>query len=180
MKKTSFIKLSEKLAPVIRKLSDVNINLLGRDTEVLKITKGTPDVYGVSEDTYSSEIINNIIIKYPLSEVEIFDETENTQSDTTSISLMDILPIEVMVRYEDSSIYPDIDVVGIESGDILVDILRDENNNKIPIRMEVKRLNGEFFGRDLVKRLYQCTLIRGTLDSTEAENLITEYISNFE
>jgi len=68
MAKTSFIKLSEKLAPVIRKLSDINIELLGRDTQVLKITKGaTPDMYGETEDSYSSEILNNVIIKYLLS-----------------------------------------------------------------------------------------------------------------
>ena len=179
MSKTPFSKLSEKLSPVIRKLSDINIELLGRDTQVLKITKGdTPDMYGVTSDVYSSEILNNVIIKYPLSEVEMFDSTHDNTSDVDSISLMDILPIEVMVRYQDSG-GVDTDVVGLEPADIIVDILRDEHDNKIPIRMEIKRIQGEFFGRDMVKRLYQATLTRGSYTS-EVESLITDYINNFE
>ncbi len=178
MRKTPFIKLSEKLAPVVRKLSDINIELLGRDTQVLKITKGsTPNIYGVTDDVYSSQILNNVIIKYPLSEVEMFDQTHDNTSDVDSISLMDILPIEIMVRYTDSG-GVDTDVVGLEPGDIIVDILRDEHSNKIPIRMEIKRIQGEFFGRDIVKRLYQATLTRGSY-TTEVEALITAYISSF-
>ncbi len=176
MKKTPFIKLSEKLAPLMRKLSDINIELLGRDTQVLKIIRGdTEDNYGVTDDSYSSEIINNAIVKYPLSEVEMFDQSPDDTSDTTSVSLMDILPIEIIVKYGGSNE----EVIGLEPEDILVDILRDEYNNKIPIRMEIKRLQGEFFGRDMVKRTYQATLVRGLFED-EVENLINNYIEGFE
>jgi hypothetical protein len=182
MNRTAFDKISKQISSkVLRPMQDVNVDIIGRECEVLKITQGVENVYGVTDgDTYSSEIINNVIIQYPLgTDIELFDQTENTQTDVTSINLMDILPIKVQIKFEQVDDRADTSVLGLEYGDILVDVLEDEQGNKIPIKIEIKQQIGGFNGRYIVKRIYEATLIRGTV-SSDVEALIADYIAAFE
>lgn len=165
--------LASALAPVIRDLSQINIDLMGTSTQILRLTMGDEDSYGYSEGTYHSEIINNVVLKYPLSEVEIFDETENQISQTTSLTLQEILPIEMIIPFTGTD---GIDPIGIEIDDIIVDVLKDEHGNKIPMVLSVKKIRAGFFGKYLVRKIFELSVVRGVL-ATALQTKIDAYVA---
>ena len=165
-------KLSNALAPVIRDLEDLNNDLLGTKVSLLRITKTKVNNYGDMTYSVESNFVNNVILKYPLSEVELFDVIRGQAIDTEAINLWEVLPIEMTVKFE--GVY-NVDPIVMNNGDILVNILKDENGEMIPIIMQVIRKMGQFFGKSLVRRKYELSLVTGTLDD-EVQKKIDEYI----
>lgn len=167
--------ISEKLAPVLRKLNDFNVlTLLGTECKILRITKTTPDVMGETKESVSTYVIDNVIIKHPYaSNVQMFESYNQVQKNiqTNSIDLWDILPITLKVP-----LYGNVETesVSIKRGDIIVEILKDENGNKIPLIMECTKLFGGLFIKQVVGKQYELTLYRGILSSS-----IREAVNNF-
>lgn len=160
-------KLTEKLAPVYRKLNDHTVgNLLGTECKVLRITKTTPDVMGETKESVSSTVIDNVIITHPYSSsVQLFETYNNitNQINTGSIDIWDVLPITMKIKLSgDTSTV----AVSVKRDDLIVEILTDQHGNKIPLIMQVTKVFGSFFAKTLIAQKYELTLYRGTLSTT--------------
>jgi len=70
------------------------------------------------------------------------------------------------------------DAVALTEGDIVVDVIRDEQGNKIAIRMEVEKIMGSFQGKQLIGRYAELSLSRKEYGTT-IETLITAFINSF-
>jgi len=171
MSRSPFSKIADDLAVIARKIQDVSIDILGQNVFFIRVTTGEEDDLGDRTDVYSSGIVNNCIINYPLTEAELFDASQNSQADASYISLEDLLPITLYTKFYGSG------VVGLEENDIIVDVLVDEQGNKIPVKLEVMRQRGAFQERYLYGRTYELSLIRGEID-TVVEESIDNYIAS--
>jgi hypothetical protein len=101
-------------------------------------------------------------------------ETYNTlqqQIQTGAIDLWDLLPIEMKVTLNDGNI--ETDAISIKRGDIIVEILKDENGNKIALIMECQKLFGSLFVKQVINKVYELTLYRGILSSSIREAINT-------
>ena len=169
-------KISKNLTPALRKLQDVNISILGSETQLLRVTKSAPDLRGQSKKEYKSDTIGNCIIKRPFgAEVEMFENWEEgaSQPESTAIDLWELLPIELYVVLNQDNT----DVVNnIKKGDLLIEVLRGVKNEKIPIIFTVSRIKGKFFVKELYKKYFELTLFRGNLNNT-IKSIIREYIN---
>lgn len=171
-------KISSKIAPIIRKLSDINIKkLLGTETQLLRIVTSEPNVMGEYDEQLEATIIENVLIKRPYASRVQMLQSLSEQNTTTvdGIDLWELLPIEVRVVFKgDYNVEP----VSLKKNDILVEILQDENNNPVPFIMEVTKVHGAFHNRYIVGKYYECCLYRGQI-SPEIQEKINEYLSNF-
>src|SRR5512147_1035959 len=96
-------KLSPVLAPLKRKLFDLNISLYGTKTQVLRILTGKLNNWGASTETFEQFVIDNAIVKHPWgNNIQIFGTfNQATMSyDTQAIDLWDLLPIEIRIPFE--------------------------------------------------------------------------------
>ena len=166
--------LSEKLSPVLRKLNDFNIKtLLGTECKILRITKTVADVMGETQESVASYILNNVIIKHPYaSNVQMFETYDgiNQQVNQGSIDIWDLLPIQLKVPLSGNI---DEEAIAIKRGDIIVEIIKDENGNKIPLIMECTKLFGSLFVKQVINKQYELTLYRGILSSSIREAINT-------
>lgn len=171
-------KLSSALAPTLRKLRDININATGMSTSVLRINPGILDKWGQSTtDELDKYVIANVVIKHPFSnKAQLFSQINNTeqQQDTTAIDLMEFLPIEVYFKFQGDY---DEEAIELKRGDLLVYMLRDEHNVKIPVILQITRIFGAFSTRYIVSKNAECTLWRGTLQD-DARAMIELYINS--
>jgi hypothetical protein len=172
-------KLSQALAPVNRKVSDINVGLFGTRVNLLRISKAIDtftgkkhNIFGDYEQQWGSTVLSNVVIKYPFDKVELFHKETNGTFQGTGIDLMEFLPITLDLQFygEFSE-----DPIVMKEGDLLVDVLFDENNNGMPMVMELKRLYGGFYGKDIVSKKAEMTLSRGAL-ATDIQNEIDIYI----
>lgn len=168
-----FQKIADATKESIRSIHDVKIDLVGSSIYYIRVTKGEEDSMGYYESTYSTGVIDNVIINYPINEVEMFDQTQNSDSDVDAVYLDEILPITILTRFAGSGILAD----GLEEGDILVDVIEDEHDGKIPIKLKVTKQVGGFNAKYLVTRTYELSLVRGLLDDA-VESAINDYIES--
>lgn len=162
-------------AEVLRKLQDVNIDVLGSKCQLLRIVQGTVDSMGDYEETIRSNLINNAIITRPFAgEVRMFGDydPDTMQLNSTALDLYEFLPITLKVRYDGD---PNTEAIALQKGDLLVEILVDEHKNKIPLIMEVTKLFGNFLGKHLAAKHYELTLYRGQIP-TQVKDYINRYI----
>jgi len=181
-KKSILDQISDKISPSIRRLKDIHVKLVGTKTNVIRITQTDVDLMGDKTFFYSGQVINNVIIRYPFTNVEMFGSKDTGQLDNTAIDLFDLLPISMVVPFEayvsgevltsGQSYVP----IEIDENDIIVDVLYDSNNNTIPLIMKVSRMYAGFFGKNQTNRKYELTLLRGQ-ESESIENVIHTYIS---
>lgn len=159
--------LSEKLAPIYRKLNDFHVNtLLGTECNVLRIRVSTPDVFDETEETVTSDIVSNVIITHPYSSsVQIYDYYNDVtkQVNSGAIDIWDVLPIILKVPFSGEE---DESSVSVKRGDIIVELLTDEHNNKIPLIMEVTKSFGSFHVKSMIAKKFEMTLYRGILSSS--------------
>ena len=174
MNKSIVDEISLKLSPVIRKLNDFHIRtLLGTECKILRITKTIADVMGETQESVSTYVLDNVIIKHPYaSNVQMFEtyDSINQQINTGSIDIWDLLPIELKIPLQGNI---ETEPVAVKRGDIIVEILKDENGNKIPLIMECTKLYGSLFVKNVINKKYELTLYRGILSSSirEAVNI---------
>jgi len=171
-------KLTTKLAPVYHKLNDHAVgNLLGTECKVLRITKTPIDVMGESRESVSASVIDNVIITHPYSgSVQLF-ETYNDitkQLNTGSIDIWDVLPITMKIKLSGDT---NNKAVAVKRDDLIIEILKDQHGNKIPLIMQVTKIFGSFFVKTLVAQKYELTLYRGALATsirTAIDNFLKE------
>lgn len=188
-------KLCEKLAPVYRKLHDLNAEtLLGTEAKVLRITTSAPDVMGDVEETFTTEVIDNAIIKHPFSSsVQVFAEYSNitNQLETGAIDLWEVLPVELRISFNEIAkqkakenntqvTKPEVEakVIELKRGDMIVEVLVDDNSgSKLPLVFQISRIFNKFLGKYVVSRYYEMTLYRGML-STDIKTEINKFINS--
>ena len=170
--------LANVLSSVMRDLSDLTIDLLGTEASILRITKSTPDLMGQYKETLEATLIDKVTIQYPSGDIRLSDSVDNQVTKTEAFSMWDILPIKLKIPFKTDESYENT-AVSIKEGDIIVHVFLDEHGNKIPIKMEVTTINGNFKIRFLVRREYNLTLYRGVL-STEMETIIKDYVDTLE
>ena len=153
--------LSDSLSPIKRKLSNIRTHFLGTKAEILRITQTSKNSFGDKTFSYKTDIIDNVIINYPFSSVEMFS---NATESSTAIDLLQYLPITMQIPFADGN--TDLNpisgaTVSVAENDIIVQVLYDHNKNKIPIVMRVSRGYFGTSGRNVVKRKYELNLMRG-------------------
>ena len=161
---------NKKITPVYRKLNDMKIKLLGSKINAL-ILKVTDSNRLGDEDTSvkeAKEIKAHVI--YP-GEVTIFRNRDSSGQliDDGAIYMEDILPVELYVTTEDQHT--------VEEGDILIHILKDENNTAIPQVFRIARALGRFNGKELVYKKFIINNLRDTLN-IEIAQAIENYLEN--
>ena len=173
-------KISQRLAPAIRKYQDVTLLFGGTQTQIMRISKSTLnalpggdfDAFGHANDTPTGEVMDDVGILYPQGMLEIFMDINNGQARITSYDLIELLPIQMIMRFNGEQSAKSVD---LQAGDLIVDVMRDENGNKIPIVMEVTKTYGQFFVKDIVAK--KCDLVmRWAQLETSIQTAIDNYI----
>lgn len=169
-------KISKSIAPVMRKLHDLNVKMLGMECSVLRITIGEPNSRGDAEETMTSVVIGNCIIKHPFgSNIELFEEYNQVTNeiDSTSVNFYELLPIELRISYDGD---PDSENVNLKRGDMIVQVLKDEHDNKFPIIYQITKQFGKFRNRYNVTKNFEMTLYRPNL-SPDMQYAIEQFVA---
>jgi hypothetical protein len=168
--------LSELSAKVKRDLSDIVVDYLGTETQVLRIALGDQDILGDRDETLVTNLIANVIIKHPMGNNQwLFSHNDSTDlSQTDAINLWEILPIQMKIKYKADF---DTEPVAIQKGDMIVELLKDENDNNIPVIMQVTKLLGGFENKYLYQKMYELALYRGTIPS-DIQNAINNFLAS--
>ena len=130
---------------VKRRLFDNMVERLGRTTKVIRI-QYKEDMYKDLTDINALST-NEISVMFRFSEdmpLDRFRLEETDYVNDTRTFFFDILPIEVFTRIEDS----------IEKRDLLFFWFTDENNNKIPMLLQITETFGRFETGLVYKKLY--------------------------
>jgi serine/threonine protein kinase len=179
-------KLSRRLAVLNRKSVKINTKLNGTEISLIRIDKYSLDsfagrnydVFGHSDprSKLAFDIVGNCLLKYPQQKFDAFSVLdENYQMVTKAFDVNDILPIKLTINFGEDIINEPINIM---KGDWLIDIKIDENNNKIPLILEVMKTEMETRGKFLIKRTADLSLVRKNLDS-ELKQMIKGYIDRF-
>lgn len=167
--------ISEKLSPSKRKLFDFNVKILGTKTQLLRITISSTDSWGQTTEQYDSTVINNAIVKHPwASNIQIFGSLNQSINnyETSAIDLWDVLPIVIFIPFSGDT---EEKQVAVKKGDLFVECLRDEHGNKIPLILEITKIYGSFFVKNIVGKYLEAALYRGT-PAQEVQNIINIYL----
>ena len=104
MNESVYDKINAAISPTLRKINDIIVSLEGTKTKILKIRSKTEgyasrpyNVYGDASHESYGEAIDQVIIKYPFSQTEIFSQQH---SQTNSFELFEILPIEMVMPFK--------------------------------------------------------------------------------
>lgn len=188
--------ISDRQSPVLRRLSDINQNIEGTATQLLRIRRVVSphlkqtnsrqrlSVLGDFNEELTildTDLLSNIIVKYPFSNIEYFQnlsqETENDPLQITSIDVNEILPILATFIFEGKFNSADKDPLQLKKGDIIVDIFYDENQNAIPIPLEIGKVRGTWFGKNIVTKSCELSIRRGKLPK-DVQLLVEKYITD--
>lgn len=171
-------KLAQAVAPLKRKIVDKVVGIEGIPVNVLKVTSRRVGMSGDVVQSFEFSILSDVILRFPVNEMEIIESiTQEQEVSVNAIDLWELLPT-VMVVYFDGN-YTN-EASKIKVGDIIIHILYDENNNKIPILFQVSRPKGRFMaGKYLVKREWELSKYRGVPESDILEK-IEEYIESLD
>ena len=181
-KKSTFDQLSDKIAPAIRQLKDIHVSVVGTRANVIRVVQTSVDLMGDITTVYSGQVIHNVIIRYPFSNIELFASKDTGSLDNTAIDLFELLPITMVVPFDtyisgtaQSDEYVQ-NPTDIDENDLIVNVLYDAKNNAIPLVHKVSRIYGGFFGRNQTNKRYELTLVRGE-ESPDIQNIINAFIS---
>jgi len=176
-KKTAFDQINTDLVTAMHKLQDVIVDIVGTRTSLLRIFVTETDLMGDSTLELSSSLIDNCVIEYPFSDIEILTYKDQVSSlEADAISMWDLLPIKIIMKI-DPSLSTSTQSINLDENDYIVDVLYDQSNNKIPIIMKAPVLKGTFMGKHLIQRTYEATLQRGLLED-DIQTVIDDYVDN--
>jgi len=168
-------KMNAVVAPLVRKLNDVNIDLLGDEINVLRITKKNLDIFGEYDESVETNIISNVIIKHPWgNNIRMFSSSDKItgQTEVNAIDLYDLLPLEVYIKFSGDYMTEN---ASLKIGDIIVEVLQDEFNNKIPLMIRITKQFGQFRSRFISGKRYEGALYRETL-TNEMQDILNKYL----
>jgi hypothetical protein len=185
-KKSLFDKLTKVTSDIAHVGVNVNTLLYGTYINLIKISRYNDDefiprsgvdVFGHSEKRYKFEVISNCILKYPFTDIEIFNyiSTDNILQ-TRAIDVNPVLPIKLTLPIGTDYLKEPVSVI---AGDLFVDIKYDERKTKIPIILEVMKSMGKFDGKYLIDRNLELSLLRGNIDK-ELKMYIETYIQKMD
>lgn len=177
--KTVADKLSRVQATVYRKLRDFNVRQLGTKTEALRITQTVPDNWGQTEESLKDFIMDSVYIKRPWSgRVQLFGQVEEATDNatTTAIDIWEFIPTEIFIPFEGDK---DTEPVDLIKGDLIVQVLRDQYDTKIPIIYQITRAYGQITVFTLCGKQYDATLYRGTL-APSIQSAVSLYVNSIE
>ncbi len=151
-------KLSDKTIARKRKMFDLYIKRRGKESNVVQL-KIEKDMYG---DSQAITIIGKgsitAIIDYPkkLPLTRSRKDTDQAKIDSnTDVFFYEILPIEIITKWADN----------VERGDLLIDIIFDENKSPLPIILEVTNVLGAFDQQSLIWKQSLAALYNGEINS---------------
>ena len=161
--KTIADKISRVQATVYRKLRDLNITKLGTKCQILRITSSLADDWGQTVEDLKDMIIDSVFIKRPWAgKIQSFGQlNQATQEvENTAFDIFEYLPTEIFIPFKG-----DHDSVPVElmKNDIIVQVLRDEHDIKIPIIYQITRGYKQITVFTVCGANYECALYRGTL-----------------
>lgn len=171
---SAYERITSDLAPVIRKLSDVNVSLLGVPTSLLRLTEVERNMMGDKDFVYQASIIDNVYINFPFGEIDALSNFDTSSQSTESIYVEDLLPIIIQIPFYGSQSNTPVD---LDRNDLLCTVIFDSKNNKIPILLKSPKVISSFIGRHEIQRKYQATLSRETLEDPIQEK-INEYMDS--
>ena len=164
-----FDKIAQAVSPLLRQLSDVKVEQTGTKTSVLRLTKTSQNAFGDQRFVLESSIIDDVIIYYPLKDMETFASKEANQSlKSDALDLTELLPVTMHIKFKGD---PNHEAFSIQANDIVVDTLFDENDNILPIILQVTRITSTFNSKFVVKRTYELSLFRGTMEDDIQEEV---------
>ena len=173
-------RVNKALASKLRNISDIQTYLLGTETRILKIAaKSTGyagrnyNVYGDATHRVSAATTESVVIKYPFSEVELFQRVDKK---IDALDPTELLPIEMVLPFKTQKKFSD-DNESLNYNDLIIDVLIDHNSNPIPIILEVSKLRGSFMGKHIVGRVADLTFSVTPLED-EIKNAIEKYVTN--
>jgi len=169
-KKSFWDKATQNVAPLVRKLSDATINIAGTKTQVMRIERTKPDVEGDFDQQLDDFDTFNCVISYPFSKTEIFMGKDGKAQAVKSMDILEFLPIQMKLQFEGEL---GEEPVFLKVGDYLVDSFFDENDNSIPIILEITRLRGTMMGKQLVIKGAELTIVLGTLEKDIQQQIDT-------
>jgi len=174
--------LSDKISPSLRKLKDLSIKIHGTKTDVLRIKQDSIDSLGEATFSFQSQVISNVIMRYPFSNVEMFasKDAATARTNSTVVELYDLLPVNMYVPFSAESsgtINPEAtEPIEIDENDLIIDVIYDYHKNAIPLIMQVGRVYGALFGKNQINRRYEMNLMRGDMEAG-IQTIIDAYIS---
>lgn len=178
-------KLSKALSPIMRKMSDINLRLMGSRALLIRVDRSEKNSIGDRTRELSVSAPPTIInagIKYPFKDVEMFDKFNQAlqRTDAKALDLIDILPFEASLQFapKDPS-SGELEGTEVKRGDMLVDTLYDHHGNKLPIAFEVTRVRGTFFVKNQVQHKVELALLRGK-QPTSIQTVIDNYIQSLQ
>lgn len=177
--KTVADKISRVQAPVYRKLRDLAVRKLGTKTEILRISQSLPDDWGQTVEDLKDFIIDSAFIKRPFSgKVQLFGQADQTtgEATTSAIDIWEFLPTEIFIPLSGDK---ETEPVNLLKGDIIVQVLRDQVDTKIPVIYQITRAYGQITVFTLCGKQYDATLYRGTL-STDVQIAVDLYVNSIE
>jgi len=146
-----------------RRLFDEDIKRKGRSIQVIKLSVETEDIFLDKTTSVIEAPPINAVIKFPDKvPLDRFRFDGSSIVSETRTFFFEILPIECYTKISDH----------IETGDILVFALDDENDNKIPFVLQVTESFGKF-DVGLVWKMQYLSPINGDL-SPEVKNYISD------
>jgi hypothetical protein len=181
---------SESLAELERLKANLATDLSGTQANVLRITTiptgeelpgKSYDVFGYSEKTLSSwaaQTIGNVGLVYPRGAMEVFEDRVNQSSTSVGIDI-DFFPITMQISTESVITNFTDDPIILKQGDLIVDYFVDENKNVLPIIMKLERLRRPPWGKQLVTKSYELSIVFGK-QPIEIEDKIREWIDGLD
>ena len=177
--KTVADKISRVQAKVIRKLEDIHVTTLGTKCQILRITQSLPDDWGQTVEDLKYMIIDSVYIQRPwASNVELFQKMDEAtqEADSSAVDMWSFLPTKIKIPFSGDRDEVPRDLL---KGDILVEVLRDQYDTKIPIIYQVTRIYGAITVFTVCAKTYECALYRGTL-SDKILTAVNLYVNSIE
>lgn len=188
-------KLSDRISPVIRRLSDINSGVEGTATQLLRVRRVVKPHYKQTNtrfpnqsvlgdfkeqaETYNTETLSNISIKYSTQNIETFvlKDQETLETSITGIDINDVLPIIATLVFEGRYNNYDKDPISLVRGDKIVDCFFDEKQNACPIILEIGKTRGSYYGKNMVSKNIEMSIHRGKIPK-DMSDIIEKYLSD--
>ena len=169
---------SKGISPVFRKIINANTKILGSKINALVLKIDNENALGDQDTSITSSKEISAFIKYP-GEVTIFRNrnTNGSIPNDKAIFLEDILPVELIVPFEKR--YYTNEEFSIEEFDILVHILKDEQDNKIVQTFRISRALGSFNIKNLIYKKFILSNIRD-ISNPDILTAISNYVATHE
>lgn len=179
---------------IAKKKTNIANAVGGTLVEVLRITHSvanalpgkTYDAFGYSEkklEQFHAETIPNVGLAFPTGMLEVFQKRMNNGETIKAITydLIELLNIRMSIQNNIPNFAlgdnPNIDAINIKRNDIIVWIIKDPLNHKIPVVMRVEKQYEGLMGKHMVYPEYELTLEMTNLEG-EIQDKINAWVAS--